>query len=150
MIGLRKCFVTHNVLYAGAEHFILQGFVKERFYQQVTMSGIKDIAVGHIQLFSLIGPAFDGHIGYGAYGAVGKNAFCTERYRLYMSGFCPVPTFQGADTATVANHQHVIAESARKLLVVRIEPAFLDFQSLFEFTVRVNGLLLIKIDAVSD
>ena len=48
-----------------------------------TVSGIKVIAVGHVQFFSLIVPAFYGYIDYGAYRAISKNAFGAESYRFY-------------------------------------------------------------------
>ena len=143
------CFVAHDILHTGTEHFVLQRFVKESLYQQVTVSGIKDIAVGHVQFFSLIVPAFYGYIDYGTYRAVSKNAFGAESYRFYVGGLRSVPTFQGADTATVANHQYIVSETACKLFVIGIKTAFLDFQSFFELAVWVNGLLLIEINAVS-
>lgn len=66
-----------------------------------------------------------------------------------VGGLRSVPTFQGADTATVANHQYIVSETACKLFVIGIKTAFLDFQSFFELAVWVNGLLLIEINAVS-
>ena len=99
------------------------------------MSGIKDIAVGHVQFFSLIVPAFYGYIDYGAYRAISKNAFGAEKLSVHGVAFVPSQPFNGADTATVANHQYIVSETACKLFVIGIKPLSL-ISSPFELAVN--------------
>ena len=149
MVGMREGFVSHNVLYPGAENFVSQRLVEKCFYQQVTVPGIENVAIGHIQFLALIFPPFDLYLCDGTYGAVGKDTFGTEGHRLYVSGFGAIPAFQCTDAAAVAHHQHIVAEAAFQLRFGGIELAFFNFQPFVEFAVWVNGLFLVEIDAVA-
>ena len=147
MVGIH-CGMSGYVLHTGSKHFIGQRSIKNHIHLCITVSGIEGVTVYHIQFFTLILPAFHFGIYYGTYRTVGKNPLATDVNGLNHGSLRAVPSPERSGSATIVHLDDVIPESPLQLLIGRIKLAFLDFQSLAEFAIKVCGLLFVEINAV--
>ena len=87
------------------------------------------------------------HFDDGAEGAVADDALGARAYGFDKGRFCAVPSTECPESEGLTHPQHVVAITLCLLFGIGVELSVLQFQSLLVFSIEVECLTGIEIDA---
>ena len=113
------------------------------------MSGILGIAYGHIHCRLVVSclPSSVEYLDDSSQWSVGDDTLGAASYWVYHRRLLTVPASEGTKSEGVAYPQHVVAITLCLLFLGGIKLCCFQFQTFLEFSVEVEGLTLVEIDA---